>query len=251
MQSEIRHLFFDVGDTLRVTHKIPAHQLHAKKRVADLLGTDMEPEAFARLLDERYEGYRNDATVSFVESDEETLWTKWLAPDFPASLVRPLAVELTFLFRQFRGKRLLAPNALEVIQALCARGYQLGIISNVITSKELPEWIEQDGLAGYFHPVVLSSLTGIRKPDPAIFHIALQEAAIKAQYCAYIGDNVERDIGGAKAVGFGMTILINLKNQAHTFRAQNRPDAIIQGLTDLLDVFPGCPQVNAAAPQIV
>ncbi|MDL2234747.1 HAD family hydrolase [Christensenellaceae bacterium OttesenSCG-928-L17] len=247
MQQEIRHIFFDVGDTLRIAQKIPEHMLAAKQRAAALLGTDMDPEEFAAMLDERYEGYRNDATVTWVELNEEDLWTKWLTPDFPEELVRPLAVELTFLFRQFRGRRELADHAVEVIQTLTARNYRLGIISNVITSNELPDWLDEDGLTPYFSPVVLSSLTGIRKPDPRIFELALEEAGIEAKYCAYVGDNVERDMGGAKKVGFGLNILIDRKHAVdlNSFTDATRPDAVIYATRELLDIFPAYPQVNS------
>lgn len=240
MNAQIRHIFFDVGDTLRVTEKIADHRLAAKQRVAALLGTDMDPEAFADLIDERYEGYRNWATNSWIESSEEELWLKWLAPDFPPERVKPIAVELTYLFRQFRGKRVLAEHVMEVVETLTRRGYKLGIISNVITSRELPEWIEEDGLTAYFSPVVLSSLTGIRKPDPRIFEIALKQADIGPEHCAYIGDNVERDIGGANAVGFGRKILIDMKGTADAadFTPETTPDDIITSALDLLELFP-------------
>ena len=253
MYQDIRYLFFDVGDTLRVTKKIPEHRYAAKCRVAELLGTSMDPAAFADLIDERYAVYRHDATISFVESPEEDLWTKWLAPDFPEELVRSLAVELTFLFRQFRGRRELAPNAMEMIQGLTARGYKLGIISNVITSQELHDWLIEDGLVPYFHPVVLSSLTGIRKPDPKIFELALNEANIDARHCAYVGDNIERDIGGAKAVGFGMTVLIDLKRSIDisTLPAALRPDAVVYQAPDLLELFPCAPTVNEHAASLL
>lgn len=251
MVQEIRHIFFDVGDTLRITHDIPAHRLAAKKRAAALLGADMDPEAFGEMITERYETYRSWATKSWIELNELELWAKFLAPDYPQDVVAANAVELTFLLRQFKGLRFVAENAMQVVQALANRGYKLGIISNVITSRELPDWLEEDGFAPYFSPVVLSSLTGIRKPDPEIFRIALREAAIEAKYCAYVGDNVERDMGGSNEVGFGMKILIDHKQHIDRsqFTPETRPDAIITSCLDLLDMFPAFPAVNEQAPQ--
>lgn len=248
MHRIIRYLFFDVGDTLRITTDIPEHRLAAKRRVCEILGVDADPVEYAALIDKRYEEYRNWATNSWVELPEAELWTKWLVPDIPAEKVIPHGVELTFLFRQFRGYRVTAPGAMEMTKELTRRGYHLGIISNVITSQELPDWIEEDGFGPYFSPVVLSSLTGIRKPDPEIFRIALRRADISPEFCAYIGDNVERDMGGANAVGFGMKILIDHKGKGgHVFDDNTRPDAIIGGCLDLLDLFPSFPYVNEAS----
>lgn len=251
MVQTIQHIFFDVGDTLRITRDIPAHRLAAKQRAAALLQVEMDPEAFGDIILDRYEDYRSWATKSYIELNESELWGKFLAPDYPEELVQANAVELTFLLRQFKGLRFVAPHAMEVVQALTARGYKLGIISNVITSQELPDWLEEDGFAPYFSPVVLSSLTGIRKPDPEIFRIALRESGQDAGCCAYVGDNVERDIGGAGQVGFGMKILIDHKQAIDrgSFTPETTPDAIITSCMDLLDMFPAVPHINAQAPQ--
>lgn len=248
MSRIIRYLFFDVGDTLRITTDVPEHRLAAKHKVCEILGVSSDPVEFANLLDDRYEQYRAWATTSWVELPEEELWTRFLVPDISAEKVIPNAVELTFLFRQFRGLRVTAKNAMDVVRELTKRGYHLGIISNVITSQELPDWLEEDGFAPYFSPVVLSSLTGIRKPDPEIFRIAMRLADISPEFCAYIGDNVERDMGGANSAGFGMKILIDHNGKGgHVFDDNTRPDAIIGNCTDLLDLFPSFPYVNDAS----
>lgn len=241
----VRHIFFDVGDTLRVVTDIPEHRRKAKERVVELLGIDEDPEVFAQKIDERYQGYRNHATKDWVELPEFDLWTKWLVPDLDPRLVEPHAVELTFLFRQFKGYRVTVDGAMEVVQELTRRGYKLGIISNVITSQELPDWIEEDGFTPYFDPVVLSSLTGIRKPDPKIFRIALEQTDIPPSECAYIGDNAERDMGGAFHSGIGMRVLIDHKEAlSRDFTEETRPHAIIGSSWDLLDLFPASPQVQ-------
>ena len=38
------------------------------------------------------------------------------------------------------------------------RGYKLGIVSNLIGEHEVPDWLEEDRLDGYFDSVVLSSV---------------------------------------------------------------------------------------------
>lgn len=245
----IRHIFFDVGDTLRITTDVPEHRAAAKKRAVELLGLDEDPEAFAKKIDDRYSKYRNHATKDWVERPEGELWTQWLTPELPPERVLPHAVELTFLFRQFKGYRVTAPNAMEVVQELTRRGYKLGIISNVITSQELPDWIVEDGFTPYFEPVVLSSLTGIRKPDPKIFQIALDQIRTPPVQCAYIGDNAERDMGGAYNSGFGMKVLIDHKGTLpRDFDNETQPHAIIGGCRDLLELFPGLPFVNTDSP---
>ncbi|MDR1801770.1 MAG: HAD-IIIA family hydrolase [Lachnospiraceae bacterium] len=245
MTTQVEQIFFDVGDTLRIVVEDDAHRANAYKRVTELLGVDADPFEFAEVLNERYEGYRKWATKAWVELPEAELWHQFLTPDIPREVTDKNAVELTYLFRQFKGYRVTADNAMEVVQELTKRGYHLGIISNVITSQELPDWLKDDGLEPYFSPVVLSSTTGIRKPDPRIYEIALKEANLTPDKCCYIGDNVERDMGGSHTVGFGMRILIDHKGVIkREFTELTKPDAIITGCMDLLDIFPGDGRIN-------
>jgi HAD superfamily hydrolase (TIGR01549 family) len=179
------------------------------------------------------------------EAPESELRTRWLAYDFPAERIGPLGTELTYQYRQSMGLRVVVEHGKEVVQTLFDRGYTLGIISNLITTSEIPEWMEADGFTPYFKSIALSSVLGIRKPDPAIYHIAAQNAGVDPSRCAYVGDNLKRDVTGTRAAGFGMTIiLISPEELAEaTITDENRPDLVIHQFTDLLDIFPACPKV--------
>ncbi|PJH76160.1 MAG: hypothetical protein CO064_02745, partial [Anaerolineae bacterium CG_4_9_14_0_8_um_filter_58_9] len=67
------------------------------------------------------------------EAPEAELWTRWMTPEFPAERIIPHAVELSFQFRQSKGRRVLVDGGKEVVVELHRRGYILGIISNLIT----------------------------------------------------------------------------------------------------------------------
>lgn len=54
--------------------------------------------------------------------------------------------------------------------------------------------------------VVMSSNAGIRKPDPEIFHIAVDQLGLERKECAYVGDTISRDVIGAREVGLGLVI---------------------------------------------
>jgi len=245
MIQEIEAVFLDLGNTLRILTKNDDHQARARQRIVDLVGTDEDPVAFCEKLDQRYKVYRKWAFDTMREAPESELWTRWLAYDFPAERIGPLGTELTYQYRQSMGLRVVVENGKEVVQTLFDRGYTLGIISNLITTSEIPEWMEEDGFTPYFKSIALSSVLGIRKPDPAIYHIAAQNAGVDPSRCAYVGDNLKRDVTGTRAAGFGMTIiLISPEELAEsTITDENRPDLIIHQFTDLLDIFPACPKL--------
>lgn len=245
MTQEIEAVFFDLGNTLRFLQKNDDHQLKAKQRIAELVGTEQDPQSFSELLAQRYKTYRKWAFEHMREAPEAELWTRWMAYDFPAERISPLGPELTYLYRQSAGFRVVVEHGKEVIRTLFDRDYTLGIISNLITTWEIPEWLEADGLAPYFKSVALSSVLGIRKPDPAIYHIAAKDAGVDPSRCAYIGDNLNRDVTGTRSAGFAMTIILISPEELaeEIITDENRPDLIIHQITDLLDIFPACPKV--------
>jgi len=233
-------IFLDLGNTLRILLKDPEHQAAARQKIVKLVGTDEAPEAFCEKLNARYKMYRKWAFDHLAEAPEAELWTRWLAPDFPVEKIAPLGVELTYQFRQSMGRRVVVENGRNVVEELHRRGYTLGIISNLIGSREIPDWMEADGFAPYFKAVVLSSVFGKRKPDPAIYLEAARIAGLEPARCAYVGDNLKRDVTGTRQAGFGMVvIMISPEKLAEaTLTDENRPDVIIHEFKELLDIFP-------------
>ncbi len=240
VDNKINAIFLDLGNTLRMLVKDEAYQAAARQKITALLGTDEDPKRFVERLNERYKIYRKWAFENLIEAPESDLWSHWLTPEFPAEKITPIAVELTYLFRQTNGRREVVEKGMQVIQELYRRGYTLGIISNLISSREIPEWMDADGYTPYFKSVVLSSVLGIRKPAPAIYLEASKRAGVEPMQCAYVGDNLDRDVTGTRQAGFGMVIIMISPEQlaAATTTDENRPDIIIHKFHQLLDIFP-------------
>jgi putative hydrolase of the HAD superfamily len=240
MNENIEAIFLDIGNTLRILLDDGPHRAAARKKITELLGSNENPEAFCEKLDARYKIYRKWAFDNLTEAPEADLWTRWLAPDFPAERVAPLGFELTYQYRQSMGRRVVVENGKEVVVELHQRGYTLGIISNLITSQEIPDWMEEDGFTPYFKSVVLSSVFGRRKPDPEVFLEAARQAGVEPERCVYVGDNPKRDVIGARQAGFGMVVLIidPAKLDEKPITDENKPDLVIHKFSELLDVFP-------------
>ena len=241
MTAEIEAVFIDLGNTLRVLVKDEVHMARARQEILRLLGADADPVAFCEALNLRYKEYRKWAFENLAEAPEAEMWTRWLVPEFPAAKVAPLGAELTYQFRQSMGRRVVVDGGREVVEALLTRGYTLGIISNLIGTREIPEWLEAEGFAPYFKAVVLSSVLGIRKPSPEIYLEAARRAGVEPAKCAYIGDNLKRDVTGTRLAGFGLlVIMISPAELAEAeITDENRPDVIIHQFRQLLDIFPG------------
>jgi putative hydrolase of the HAD superfamily len=240
MRPDIEAIFIDLGNTMRILVKDEQHQARARERIAEMVGSQDSPEALVHSIDERYKVYRKWAFETWIEAPESELWTRWLLPDFPPEKITPIATELTYQFRQSMGKRILQPNAKLVVLELTNRGYLLGIISNVIATQEIPDWLEADGLTQYFKSVVLSSVYGRRKPDPEIYWEAARRVAVPPNKCVYVGDNPSRDVVGTRNAGFGMIILLMdpVEVEKNPPIGDKKPDLIIHEFKQLLEIFP-------------
>ena len=240
MNNDIEVIFIDVGNTLRVLVEDEPYQTKARQRIADLVGAKETPGEFCRRLDERYKVYRKWAFETLLEASEKELWTRWMLPESPSDQIAPLSGELTYLYRQTMGRRFAQPDARQVVVELCKRGYRLGILSNTITEREIPEWLEQDGFSKYFPTVVLSSIFGRRKPGPEIYWEAARRAGVEPGRAAYVADNPSRDVPGSRRAGFGMIIIMltPAELEKKDLTGENKPDRVIHTLSELLDIFP-------------
>ena len=149
------------------------------------------------------------------------------------------AAELTTLWRDgTNGRRTTRPGAPEVVRELHRRGYRMGIIANTITEGEIPQWAVEEGIAHLFTTVILSSKVRLRKPDPAIYHLACKCIGVPEERCAYVGDNLKRDVVGTYVAGFGSMILFDEPAKGKTEENRSHCDHLITDLHGLLDLFP-------------
>ena len=112
-----------------------------------------------------------------------------------AELGREVSVEQMMASIRFRAYAD-APPALAVLRA---RGLRLVCVSNWDVS--LPQVLERCGLGAAFDVVVTSAGSGARKPDPAIFELALERCDCRPEKVLHVGDSAEEDAAGAEAAG--------------------------------------------------
>jgi HAD superfamily hydrolase (TIGR01549 family) len=93
----------------------------------------------------------------------------------------------------------LYPDAAHVLHVLCQR-YRLGLITNGPVRTQQPK-IRQFGLERWMHALVISEAVQLAKPDPAIFHLTLQQFGVLPERALYVGDSLEHDLVGAHAAG--------------------------------------------------
>jgi 2-haloalkanoic acid dehalogenase type II len=97
------------------------------------------------------------------------------------------------------------PDAAPALRDLRDRGLRLVVLSNWDCS--LREVLERTELATLLDGVVTSAETGMRKPDPALFEVALQVAGAAPGEAVHVGDSPGNDVGGARAAGIRAVLL--------------------------------------------
>lgn len=240
-------VFLDLGGTFRIVTENKPYSDAAKKRIADVCHADSDPDTFYEHINKRYDIYREWALKYMCEAPEPMLWTRWLVPECDKATIAENAVELTYCFRRAKGERKVVPGGIETVKTLVSRGYRVGVISDLVGTVEIDEWLDADGLRPYFCTVQQSSVTMLRKPHPAIYFLALREAGVAAGESVFVGDNLNRDIIGAKMSAFMGTVAVEYPDAAPLkLTRENAPDCIIHRFDKLLEVFPGgnrfCPE---------
>lgn len=233
-------IFIDLGDTLRVIRKNEAYSRAARQTIVDLLGADRDADGFYEsVIEPRYSAYREWALKYCCEAPVKVLWARWLAYDFPRDRVEEAAPALTWAYRRSKGERVVTDGGIDTVKELYRRGYKLAIVSDLVGTQEVDDWLDRDGLRPYFTAVLQSSVTLIRKPHPAIYYYALENCRSRAEETCYVGDNLNRDIVGAKAAGLGMTVGVRYPDKKpQTVTDENRPDCFVSHFSQLLDLFP-------------
>lgn len=125
-------------------------------------------------------------------------------------------------------------DALETIQELKSKNYQLGILSNAGDNKDVQELIEGFGIHSYFDFVLTSATCFYRKPHPRAFELALAHWNIAPSEAIMVGDSLEADIHGAQQLKM-KTIWLTRRAQFKNDDMQRiRPDFSLRKLSELL-----------------
>lgn len=88
---------------------------------------------------------------------------------------------------------------------LSEAGHRLALVSN--WSDRLEGLLAQLGLLNYFEVLAVSAVVGIDKPDPSIFHHALNSLGVRPEHALHVGDDPLRDVAGALSAGLDAVLL--------------------------------------------
>ncbi len=92
------------------------------------------------------------------------------------------------------------PEMEETLKKLKQKGFKLGVVTNGQGSGQNQK-IDTLGIRPYLDAISISGQVGVKKPDPGIFHHALDQLQMSGKGVWFVGDNPVMDIYGAHCVG--------------------------------------------------
>ena len=131
------------------------------------------------------------------------------------------------------GQKVLTPGAIEVLDYLKKKKYQLFIITNGFKEVQHHK-LQSAGLAPYFEKVFISEEVKCPKPGKAIFEHAIRSANAKKERSLMVGDDWDVDIMGA--VAFGISAVFYAETDARELaknRAEINYNTAISAISDL------------------
>lgn len=119
-----------------------------------------------------------------------------------------------------------------ILTALSER-YPLVLVSNFYGNIEAV--LKDFGLDRFFRSIVESAVVGIRKPDPAIFQLGVDQLQLPAEAIAVVGDSYDKDIVPATTIGC-QTVWLKSIGWSE-YKGNETADAVISDFQELKQLF--------------
>ncbi len=211
LMKNIKHIFFDLDHTLwdfEENSKKTYQQLFAENNIN--LKLDVFLTHYIPVNHQYWKLYREER-VSKEKLRYGRLKDVFDALHYSISdeLIHKLATDYIINLPNYNQ---LFDGSIELLEYLFPK-YKLHIITNGF--KEIQQTkLENAGIAKYFDNVITSENVGVKKPNPKVFHFALEKTKAKTYESIMIGDNLEADIYGAKNVGMKAVFFNPVKQNA-------------------------------------
>jgi putative hydrolase of the HAD superfamily len=247
---DIRAIAFDVNGTLvRILADDDEERIfRAAAHFLTYQGIDLHRQELRDIYFQVMKEQFRASPEQYPEFDAVGLWRSIIddhGSDFtralPAGKLKQMPLFLAEMCRGISRRRLgLYPYVCAVLDVLRAR-YPLAIVTDAQTMYARGE-LHKVGLLSYFDPIVISGDHGYRKPDPRLFQFALDGMGVAAGNTMYVGNDMYRDIYGAREAGL-TTVMFDSDQGVKEYR-DCAPDYRITDFRDLLGIL-GLPQIAA------
>ena len=245
---DIRAVAFDVNGTLiRILADDDEERIYrAAAHFLTYQGIDLHRQELREVYFQLLKEQLRTSPEQYPEFDAVGIWRSIIVTygtDFtralPAGKLQQMPLFLAEMCRGISRRQLgLYPYVREMLDVLRAH-YPMAIVTDAQTMYARAE-MHKVGLLGYFDPIVISGDHGYRKPDRRLFQYALDGMGAAAGNTLYVGNDMYRDIYGAREAGL-TTVMFDSDQGVKTYR-DCVPDYTITDFRDLLQIL-GLPRL--------
>ena len=234
----IRAVIFDYYNTLidiRTDEEKP-EVFHFLSLYLQYYGLNMNEQNLRSALDHEKKQYLKAKDEAYPEIDLEVVFSSILEKE---GICNTLAAESCCkLFRLLSRERFqLFPDSIPVLKEIKRSGYPMAVVSDAQKVFCLEEG-EMLGLNQFFDHIVLSTQFGFRKPDGRLFAIACSLLDIPPAQAIYIGDDLRKDVKGAKQAG--MAAILVSRNPQQNSETEIEADFCASNLWEAWDWIKKC-----------
>jgi len=215
---------FDLFHTLVDVARAPGAR---GRYTADILGIDRS--AWNRAcFSEHHDICRPSSQYEVIRS-----LARHIDPTIPDSRIRDAAEERQ---RRFDNALMhIEPKTLDVLNSLRKGGRRLALVSNASTG-EVAAW-PGSPLAPRFDKAVFSCDCGMKKPEPGIYHLALDALGVSPERSFFVGDGGSREHIGASAVGMRTVMVTRFIDEQTRLERREGVRHEIESIAELLDLL--------------
>ena len=230
----LRAVFLDIGDTVMR----PNPSWEAVYAIAfGEFGVDVEMSELHAALRRAYH-HGGWGMEGGFDPTEETSFQRTIAIDAAAIAELGLEPMLEAFYRRLAELFMVTshwhifPDAYPTLTALQERGLTVGAVSNWVWN--LPELLHALDLVQHFDFIAASARVGFEKPNRRIFEWALEQAKAEPSAVIHVGDHVDADVEGARAVGIDGVLIDRFQRYAPDDVPAGVP--VIHSLDELLPI---------------
>jgi putative hydrolase of the HAD superfamily len=196
----IRAVLLDLDDTVfdhRHSSRVALQAVHERHASLAAIPFETLDQAHSRILEE-FHAHVLFGRIALDEARAERFRRLFGVAGFDADTA--LAQAAASLYRkEYQAARRAVAGAAALLQALRRRA-RVGIVSNNLLDEQQDK-LRYCDLAAHVDELVVSEHAGVMKPDPAIFHVALERLGASAPEAVMIGDSWAADVVGARRAG--------------------------------------------------
>jgi putative hydrolase of the HAD superfamily len=233
-------MLFDLGGTL-FSYAGQRQMGHAIFEVADSLGLKEARRNIGSAWRTASESVMQDFSQRdyFLHRDLFLETLQKFAASYGLPVPKPIADRFHALQRAAVIDHLpIRPDCLDTLRALKARGVYLAIVSN-IDDDYLDPLVEKHGLDEVLDHWTSSEEARSCKPHSAIYHYALEKAALGSAETLFVGDSLQHDIAGASSVGLRSARIVEegiTTPLTSGLKIRAQPDYEISELSELIEI---------------